>query len=377
MMARVCVLIGFLFGSCLLAQDIIINPSKDNSLFEEGNLSNGSGNHLFAGNTADRNSGAGRRALIAFDIAGNIPAGATIDSAKLTLNVSKSPPGAPDHDFALHKLLADWGEGISHAPGAEGRGTTAAVSDATWTNAFSPATGWNTPGGDFVADASAMATVGRSGQHDWASDGLVADVQSWLDSPESNFGWIVVGDESRSRTARRFDSRESTTAVNFPALAISFTVGGGGLLGDFNGDQILDAADIDTLSEAIRNQSSDPQFDVNSDGLVNSGDHTTWVVEVRKTFFGDSNLDGEFTSADFIAVFARGEYEDQTPFNSTWSSGDWNGDGDFNTNDFVTAFADGGFEQGPRVAVAVPEPSGAFLGLLLIALCGFRSKNRK
>ena len=375
MLARISLLIGFCFGSCLYAEDIILNPSKDNSLFEEGNLSNGLGTFLFSGNTAARNSGAGRRALIQFDVAGSIPAGATIDSAKLTLNVSKSPPGAPDHDFSLHKLVSDWGEGLSRARGAEGRGAEAAFNDATWTNAFSPSTGWNTPGGDFITDASAMATVGSSGRHDWVSDQLIADVQSWLDSPEANFGWIVVGDESQDRTARRFDSSEHSNAANFPALAISFSVGGGGLLGDFNGDQVLDAADIDILSEAIRNQSNDSQFDVNSDGLINSGDHSTWVVELRKTYFGDADMDGEFGTTDFVSVFAQGEYEDETPFNSTWASGDWNGDGDFNTNDFVTAFADGGFEQGPRVAAAAPEPSGfALLGISLIALLRFRVK---
>src|SRR5207302_838656 len=52
------------------------------------------------------------------------------------------------------------------------------------------------------------------------------DVQNWLSSPGSNFGWIVIGDESGTGTAKRFDSRENSTASNQPALTIDYTTGG-------------------------------------------------------------------------------------------------------------------------------------------------------
>ena len=44
-----------------------------------------------------------------------------------------------------------------------------------------------------------------------------ADVQSWLDDPASNFGWLVLGDESEIPTAKRFDTRESASP---PVLTI-------------------------------------------------------------------------------------------------------------------------------------------------------------
>lgn len=53
---------------------------------------------------------------------------------------------------------------------------------------------------------------------------------------------------------------------------------------------------------------------------------------------GRSNLDGEFGSADLVAVFTAAEYEDGEDGNSTWAEGDWNGDGDFDTSDLVAAF---------------------------------------
>ena len=48
---------------------------------------------------------------------------------------------------------------------------------------------------------------------------MVADVQGWLDNPASNFGWLMLGDESTNLTAKRFDTRESTSP---PVLAITY-----------------------------------------------------------------------------------------------------------------------------------------------------------
>jgi hypothetical protein len=139
--------------------------------------------------------------------------------------------------------------------------------------------------------------------------------------------------------------------------------------GDFDGNGKLEAPDIDILAAAIRNQNTEARFDLNSDSKVDSVDHTHWVVNLRKTYFGDSNLDGEFSSQDFVFVFQSAEYEDTLNLNSKWSTGDWNGDAEFNSSDFVTAFTAGGYEKGPRQSVgAVPEPNGCLL--IGIALLG-------
>jgi hypothetical protein len=139
--------------------------------------------------------------------------------------------------------------------------------------------------------------------------------------------------------------------------------------GDFNGDGALNALDIDLLSANVGGV--DLKYDVNSDGKVDPTDRDVWVKDLRKTWYGDANMDGEFSSADFVAVFTIGEYEDATVGNSTWADGDWNGDKDFTSSDFVFAFQDGGYEKGPRVAVAVPEPS-MNLVVLLVCLRGIR-----
>ena len=136
-----------------------------------------------------------------------------------------------------------------------------------------------------------------------------------------------------------------------------------GIPGDFNNDGALTAIDIDLLTEEVSAGTNLAEFDLDGNNVVDHDDRTMWVEVLKNTFFGDSNLDGEFNSSDFVKVFSSGEYEDAEPLNSTWEDGDWNGDSEFNSSDFVTAFSAGGYEKGPRQqANAVPEPSsGAFL----------------
>ena len=131
--------------------------------------------------------------------------------------------------------------------------------------------------------------------------------------------------------------------------------------GDFNDDNILDVQDIDLLSNEVRNGTNDPAFDLGDDDIVDESDRVIWVHDLKKTYFGDSNLDGEFNSSDFVTVFKAGEYEDDIEMNSGWAEGDWNGDGDFGSRDLVFAFQQGGFEEGPRIAAPVPEPSSVLL----------------
>ncbi|MEZ6119465.1 MAG: PEP-CTERM sorting domain-containing protein [Pirellulaceae bacterium] len=138
-----------------------------------------------------------------------------------------------------------------------------------------------------------------------------------------------------------------------------------GVDGDFNGNGQLDADDIDLLSAAVLANSNNLSFDVNGDGLVTDADRQEWVEGLSNTYFGDSNLDGQFNTGDFVLVFTAGEYEDGIAGNSTWAEGDWNGDKDFTSGDFVVAFQGQGFEAGPRGAVsAVPEPSSVLLATI-------------
>jgi hypothetical protein len=52
---------------------------------------------------------------------------------------------------------------------------------------------------------------------------MAADAQAWLDTPASNYGWILVGDESTSSTAKRFDTREFPNPATRPVLTVEFS----------------------------------------------------------------------------------------------------------------------------------------------------------
>jgi hypothetical protein len=211
-------------GPELAIADIVnITPIKDNTLYEydpsEGDLSNALGFHFFAGETG---TGELRRGVLAFDIAGNIPLDSTILSVTLSLNMSRTALTTP-RTVELHKLLADWGEGTSQASGEEGTGAPATPNDATWRHRFFDTIFWTTEGGDFSATVSASQSVGDIGVYTWSSAQMIADVQSWLNDPAGNFGWLVLGDESTNGTAKRFDTRESASP---PVLTIQFMPAG-------------------------------------------------------------------------------------------------------------------------------------------------------
>jgi len=209
----------------MVCADVVsLLPAKDNTLYQSGNgISNGLGAHFFTGRTGQLEPFSRRRAVIAFDIAGNIPPDSTVNGVTLRLFMSRSPTGTSMLTF-LRRLDADWGEGTSNDSGGEGSGAPATAGDATWANTFFPNGFWNSLGGDFTAFPSGAAAVAGIGIYTWSSDQMVADVQGWLDNPATNYGWILTGSESASRTAKRFDSKDNPIESRRPQLIVDFSV---------------------------------------------------------------------------------------------------------------------------------------------------------
>jgi len=176
-----------------------------------------------------------KRALFKFDIAGALPRGALVQTASLTLEVIKQPSaGYAFADFDLHRMLQDWGEGTEVSPTngiSPGSGSLAVAGEATWYYRFALTNSWSAPGAaagtDYVTTVSASQTIYGVGDSTYTfgpGAAMAADVQSWLDHPQANFGWILVSEaEDTDFTARRFASRENTNS-NPPQLVIQYLI---------------------------------------------------------------------------------------------------------------------------------------------------------
>lgn len=202
---------------------VVLYPEADNTLYEDalGGRSNGTGTSMFAGRNSQQEDSI-RRGLLSFDIAAGLPSGATIDG--VTLSLENSAANADQAFVGLHRVVSAWGEGMSIAGGSGGQGGPAAANDATWLHTFYPGDFWSRPGGDFVEASSTLLPVHGPGRDVWDSTpALVADVQMFLDAPETNFGWLVRGDELSAGTAKRFATREAADPALRPALTITYT----------------------------------------------------------------------------------------------------------------------------------------------------------
>lgn len=208
------------------SETLQLNPIKDNTLYETdfADTSNGIGEYTFIGRTGNNAGALLRRAMAKFDVS-DIPANSTINAVSVSFTVSKVPPGASAASASIHLLLSDWGEGTSLATGAQGEGIAAQPNDATWKHAFFDTQFWTNPGGDYTPTTSATANYGVSNGEIiefLSTNGLIADVQLWVNSPLNNFGWIILGDEVTIQNSRRFNTREHTTGV--PVLSIDYTL---------------------------------------------------------------------------------------------------------------------------------------------------------
>jgi hypothetical protein len=159
----------WLDGALAAAASLSIPAARDNTMFSESDHSGGQATTLLAG----QNNQAGvRRGLIYFDVAAQIPQASTVTGVTLTLHLDGAAQTETEpRNVALHRLLADWGEGTSGGGGpGGGQGQPPTTGDATWDYRFYDDQLWATPGGDFVAAASSVLEIGTTqGSYAWPS----------------------------------------------------------------------------------------------------------------------------------------------------------------------------------------------------------------
>jgi hypothetical protein len=231
-------LVGLTFGLLSVwmpngpAATITLFPVADTTLIEavpDNNM--GAQPFVNVGTTQNRTR---NRGLFRFDVASQIPAGAQITHAALVLAVTHQPSSGYAYSlFQWHRVLRPWGEGqeISTDQGSPGLGSRASPNAATWRDRFAATTNsWSAPGGAAPLDFDAVSgtdemiyDMGSSPYTFPSTTQLIADVQSWIDYPETNFGWMLMAqDEAVPFTARRFGAREDP--ANAPQLLLDYQV---------------------------------------------------------------------------------------------------------------------------------------------------------
>jgi glucose/arabinose dehydrogenase len=297
-------------------------PAADATLYEDvsGQTADGASGYLFSGRTGGNADNALRRALLYFDVAGQLPADAEINSATLRMRCSKAPVGSGEYLMGLHRLTRSWSEGPTATPGAGGAGSPAQEGDATWLHTFYDTASWVTPGGDFATPARAVQLVGNTGFYTWTNGNLADDIAAWLSAPATNFGWILVGDEVTNKSARRFDSRESITEQNRPELVVQYcgTPQDGWIFNPENGHYYR-LTEEQTYPVAAASAACAGGYLA----TVNSAEENTWIVENIVGGFGDLYIGYYDTAEEGTFVWSNGE----TPGYENWDTGEPN---DFN-----------------------------------------------
>jgi ELWxxDGT repeat protein len=176
------------------------------------------------------------------------------------------------------------------------------------------------------------ANDGSSGFELWKSDGTEA-------------GTVLV--EDLTGDSGGADPREITLVGGRLYVAATDDLFGrelwsgvlGSLLGDFDRNGLLEAADIDALVAAIAGAANPLQFDLNNDALVNSQDLKGWLQLGGAANLpsgnpyrpGDANLDGAVDGSDF-GIWNANKFTSV----AVWSRGDFNADGAVDGSDFGT-----------------------------------------
>ena len=138
---------------------------------------------------------------------------------------------------------------------------------------------------------------------------------------------------------------------------------------DFDGNGVVDTADVDALVQAIVAGTNEPVYDLTGDDAVDDADLAKWLDDAATEngfaaayFSGDANLDGIVDAADLNVVGIN--WQDNV---MGWSFGDFTADGIVNAADLNDLGVS--WQQSTPIAAAVPEPSS--LCLIASLLVGF------
>ncbi|MEE9212763.1 MAG: PEP-CTERM sorting domain-containing protein, partial [Phycisphaeraceae bacterium] len=155
------------------------------------------------------------------------------------------------------------------------------------------------------------------------------------------------------------------TRVSFHADWIDSNIS---LLGDFNDDGLVNAADIDLLFAEVAAGTHDPFFELTSDAFVDQADVDELVLNILGSLFGDANLDLAVSFADFTAL------QNNFGLAGGWANANFNGDALITFSDFSILQNNFG-QSGTGAPTSVPEP--ATIMLMALGSVGLLARRRR
>jgi hypothetical protein len=201
-----------------------------------------------------------RSSLIYWDLT-SIPPGSVVQSVDITVNVTNTS----SQSYECYQLLQPWIE-----------------NEATW-NQYAFGQSWQVAGADGAEDRDSTVlgsiTAPNEGLFTMSLNTAgVAAVQSWVDNPSSNHGFIIQ-DYINASNGMDFSSRETGTVANRPKLTVTY---------DSNSQPVLTIDDV-TFTEG------------------NVGE--TGVIFTISLSFADSDpVTVDYTTADGSATTADNDY---------------------------------------------------------------------
>ena len=237
----------------------------------------------------------------------------------------------------------------------------------------------------------------QNGSHVWTSSvrtraslgsagSQTLDDGTQIDFTELNFGdyvvpqgWSAGRGHSLDSLVASYEHRNTITDRNgngweyiVPIEAVRHPTD---IIGDLNYNGEFDMQDLDILTQNVAVAPEAPhgdflrRLDLNGDESVDVSDVNHWVTQLKSTFVGDANLDGEVKFDDFLALSAN--------FGQAggWAEGDFNADEQVDFPDFLALSANFGNVAAATHAEAVPEPTAATIALFgLLGLVGLRKR---
>jgi len=177
-----------------------LNPTQDTWLDDDDQSDNYGASTTLVVDRSGSGLGDGH-AILQFDLS-SLPAGATINSATLSLEAIANPSA---FDVNVYEVTEAWSEG-------SGTGTPGAAS---W-DERQAAVNWSTAGGTVDPTVIATSNTGSLGQHTWDVTSLV---QAWYSGSSTNNG-LMLASPNTGTTTVTYDSREGTVA---PVLTVDYT----------------------------------------------------------------------------------------------------------------------------------------------------------